>query len=225
MKSLMRTIILTAILFAVFAFNTEAKDFKGVITYKITYNMPDMDPQMASMLPKIMTYYVSGDMAKIEINAPMGKSINIIDGVNKVAYDLMDMMGQKYYIKQSTEEIESEIAKESEPELKFIDETKEIAGYDCKKVIVTVESEGKPVTFTVYYTPEIGSKALNFNTSMFKDIDGMLMEFEMNEGPMQMKFEAISVEKKKLKDSDFEIPEDYKETTRDELMENFGGGM
>ncbi len=225
MKNLMRTIIVTALLFAVFALNTEAKEFKGIITYKISYNMPDMDPQMASMMPKIMTYYISGNMSKTEISSSMFKNIHIIDAENQIVYDLYDMMGQKFYTKEGKEEIEDQIAKEDEPTLKFVDETKEIAGYECKKVIITIEEEGKSMTFNVYYAPKLGSKALNFNNSMFKDIDGALMEFEIIEGMGNMKMEAISVEKKKLKDSDFEIPEGYKETTKDEMRQNFGGGM
>lgn len=226
----MRTIFVAAFLFAVFAFNTQAKDFKGIITYKISYEFSEeMKAQMQgmeSMFPKVMTYYISGNMAKIVISSPMGgNNINIIDGNNKVVYTLMDMMGNKFYFKKSSEEIDEELAKESDPEIKYLDETKEIAGYECKKASITVENDGEASTFNIYYSPELGNKSLNFDNSLFKEIDGTLMEFEMNERGVVMRFEAVSVEKKKLKESDFEIPEDYKETTPEELQQNFGGGM
>jgi len=37
--------------------------------------------------------------------------------------------------------------------------------------------------------------------------------------------EAISVDKKKLADSEFEVPEGYEEKTSAEIEQMFGGGM
>ena len=42
---------------------------------------------------------------------------------------------------------------------------------------------------------------------------------------MTMKFTAININKKKLSKKEFEIPEGYTETTKEEFRSNFGGGM
>ena len=42
---------------------------------------------------------------------------------------------------------------------------------------------------------------------------------------MKMKFTATSVKKQKVTDKDFEIPEGYKEVTKEELQNMFGGGQ
>ncbi len=58
-----------------------AKDFKGVITYKISYPGMDMDASMAAMMPKLATMTIKDNMAKFEINmGSMGSQIEIING-------------------------------------------------------------------------------------------------------------------------------------------------
>lgn len=226
MKKNLLTALMIVFVFSLLTLNTDAKEFKGVITYKVSYPGAELNPQMKAMLPKVMTYIISGNMARTEIElGGMGKQIEIINGNDHTTIQLFDMMGQKFYIKKSREEIEAEIEKDEKAEVQLVDETKEIAGYECKKAIITVEVDGKKNSFNIYYSPELGSKDLNFDNNLFNQIDGVLMEFEFLEGNMSMKMEAISVKKKKIKSSAFEIPEGFKETSEDELRNNFGGGM
>ncbi|MCK4408353.1 MAG: hypothetical protein KAV44_11800, partial [Bacteroidales bacterium] len=66
-------------------------------------------------------------------------------------------------------------------------------------------------------------KALNSGQALYSEIDGVLLEYEIDAKGMAMKFEATSVEKKNVSDKEFDIPEDYKITTKDELESMFGG--
>jgi GLPGLI family protein len=224
MKKLFRfTLILSAFVIA-FSSITSAKGFKGIITYKISFPGSTINASTKAMLPKMMTYKIRDNFGRTEIDmGGMGKQIQIINGEEKIISMLYDLMGQKFCVTMSGEEIEKEMADKPKPTIEYVDETKEIAGYTCKKAIVTVEDNNRKNSFIVYYTNELGSNTLNFDNSLFKDIDGVLLEFEIDEGEMKMKLEAISVEKKNIPQSEFVVPEDYKVVTQDELKNMFGG--
>jgi hypothetical protein len=151
-------------------------------------------------------------------------TVEISDYTDKTSVSLLNMMGQKYAIKQTTAEIESKNAAEGTTTVEQSNETKVVAGYTCKKVVVTVNDDGAKSTFEAWYTSELGSKQANFNNPLYKDIDGALLEFLMKNREVTMKFTATSVEKKSLPAKDFEIPSDYTLTTQDELKSKFGGG-
>lgn len=207
--------------------NAVAKEFKGIITYKISYSGTDLDEQTKAMLPKMMIYKIKDNLARTEMDlGAMGKQIQIINGDEKIVYSLFDMMGQKMCVKMTEEEINEEMADESNVKVEQYDETKEIAGYECKKAVINVESDdGTKTSFIVYYTDELGGSALNFDNPMFKEIDGVLMEFEMEQGQMTMKLEAVSVKKENVPDSEFVVPDGYQELTKEQMQNMFGGGM
>jgi GLPGLI family protein len=227
MKRITTVMLVVAIFALAFSNSATAKDFKGIITYKISYSGSDLDDQTKAMLPKMMIYKIKNNLARTEMDlGGMGKQVQIINGDEKVVYSLMDMMGQKMVIKMTEEEINAEIDKQQEFSVQQYDETKEIAGYECKKAVISSEDEaGNKTSFIVYYTQELGGSALNFDNPMFKNIDGVLMEFEMDQGPMKMKLEAVSVKKENVPDSEFVVPDGYQELTKEQMQNMFGGGM
>jgi len=203
-----------------------AKDFKGVINYKISYPGMEVDPSMAAMMPKMATLTIKDNMSKFEINmGQMGSQVQIINGEEKTVTTVMNMMGQKFYYIETEEDINADLGENEKVNVEITDETKEIAGYVCKKSIVTVNEGGEDMFFTIYFTEEIGSSSLNIDNPYFKDIPGAMLEFEIDTGSGTMKMEATSVNKKSVADSEFEIPEGYQEKTPEEIQQMFGGGM
>jgi GLPGLI family protein len=219
-KSLTMSWLLLTIL-ALFSFQTFAKEFKGVITYKITVEGSGVTEEMKTMMPKTMIMTIKGNKARSEMVMSMGKTISITDGDNKTATTLMDMMGQKIAVQSNYEEIMKEMADSPEAKVEITSETKEIAGYTCKKAIVTIPEDDLEII--VYYTEELGTSALNFDNPQFKDINGVMLEFEMPNEAFSMHFTAITVEKKNVEDSEFIIPEGYQIKTQEELKSMFGG--
>ena len=201
------------------------KPFEGVITYNITYPDSKFTESQLQMFPKIFTVSVKGTKARTElIMGMMGNQITINDCNENTVINLIDVMGQKYYTKKTSQDIEKEIAKEPAAKVVLTNETKTIAGYTCKKAIVTTEEDGEKTTLEVFFTTEIGGKGANFDSPLYKDIDGVMMEFLMKTPQFMMKFSASSVERKSIASKDFEIPSDYKLTTEEELKTKFGGG-
>jgi len=207
--------------------STFSKDFKGVINYKITFPGMDVDPSMAAMMPKMAKLSIKGDMSRFEISmGQMGTQVQILNGIDKTVTTCMDMMGQKFYYVETEEDINAELDDKENVSVEIKDETKEIAGYECQKAVITVAQEGNEMIFTVYFSEEIGSSSMNFDNPYFKEVPGAMLEFEIDTGGGQMmKMEAVSVDKKKVADSEFEVPEGFEEKTHEEIKQMFGGGM
>ncbi len=219
-----RTSIVVMFLLSAFIFaghgKAEAKGFTGVIVYNITYG-DDLDAQTASMMPKTMKLYIKGSKTRMEMSMGMGTNITVFDAEKKDGFVLIDMMGQKMAMKMTTGDIENKSKDVPDVDVTVTDETKDIAGYTCKKAIVKPKDGSDE--YTVYYTDELGDGMLNWDNPMYKDIDGVMLEFSSAEKQMNMKFTAVKVEKKKISDKDFEIPEEYKVMSMDEFKSMYGG--
>ena len=200
------------------------KPFEGVITYAITYPDSKFTESQLKMFPKTLLVSVKGTKSRTDLSTGMGNQVSITDYADKTVINLMDVMGQKYAIKKTSQDLEKEFAKEPAGKVTMTNETKVICGYSCKKAVVTVEEDGEKTSFDVYFTTELGGKGINFDNPVYKDIDGVMMEFAMKTPQFTMKFSASSVEKKSVNSKDFEIPADYKMATEEELKTKFGGG-
>jgi len=220
MKTLSKILTLTlALMLVVTTVNAQKKAaaFNGKVTYEITYPDAEIDPAMAGQLPTEMTVVIAGNKHKTEMITGMMSNIVIIDDETKKAVILLDIMGMKYAIRSSKEEMQAN--QEEKPVIKITDETKEIAGYTCKKVQVT-DAEGDE-TMEVWVTEDIMGDYENWGGA-FPGVKGLAMEYVTDNNGMKMQMTVKSVSKGKFKDKDFLIPSDYKEVTREELREIFG---
>ncbi len=200
------------------------KPFEGVITFKISYPDNKFSESQLAMFPKVLTVSIKGTKSRTDLQMSGMNTVEITDYTDKTKVALLNMMGQKYAIKQTSAEIEKEMAQSGIPTVEESGETKVIAGYTCKKAVITVNDDGLKSAYEVYYSGELGSKMANFDNPWYKDIDGVMLEFILKNREINMKFTATSVEKKSLPAKDFEIPSDYTPTTQEELKSKFGGG-
>jgi len=223
-KIIMKSSLTFIFLFFVSAALVAGKPFDGVITYKISYPDSKFSEAQLNMFPKVMTVSVKGSKARTEMNVGGGTTVEILDYVAKTKVALINMMGQKFAIKQTAQEIEKENALQPKGTVSVTNETKSIAGYNCKKAIVTSDEDGVKSTFEVWFTEELGGKDANFDNPLYKDINGVMLEFLIKTPQITMKLSATSVEKKAVSAKDFEIPTDYTLTTQEELKSKFGGG-
>lgn len=203
------------------------KPFTGKVTYSISYEGSQVDEATEGMMPKTMATYIGQGFTKNVLFTGMGKQTVIYNLETKVKTAMIDMMGQKFAIESSEGDIEEELKNLPDADIETTDETKEIAGYQCKKLIINYkDAEGKPTSEGIaWFTEELEvSSEINFDLKYFQNIKGVLMEYEMDMGnSTMMKFTATEVEKKKISSKEFEIPEEYKKVTREELMNSLGG--
>ena len=193
---------------------------EGKIVYTITYPDMEMDNQMASMMPTEQVVFVKGMMTRTEFSMGMGmNSSSIMNGKTGDMIALTDMMGTKSAVKISADEIKKASDKSKSGNLKVTlsSETKVIAGFTCKKAVVTGD---KGVTLDIYYTDKINSKLAGM--SDYKEIKGFPMEYAVEQSGIKMKFSAKSVTQEKVADDKFSIPSDYKVMTQEEMRKQFG---
>jgi len=199
------------------------KPFEGIITYKITYPGTKLTESQIALFPKSLTVMIKGVKSRTDILTGGGSRVEITNHQEKTKIKLLDLMGQKYAILNTADDIAKELAKEPSAAVTLRIETKTIAGYLCKKALVSGKDNTGKFTFEVYYTPELGGKQANFDKALYKDIDGVLLEFSIKTPEMTMRFTATSVEKKAVPLTEFEIPADYSIISKDELKNKIGG--
>ncbi|MFI5151048.1 MAG: DUF4412 domain-containing protein [Bacteroidia bacterium] len=206
---------LSAALLATAVVSKAQKSWEGSIVFTIDVSGEGLPPEAKQMMEgSEMKVYMKGDKSRTDMKMAMQNTITIADAKTKSSFILMDMMGQK--IKMINKD---DGKKQPDVAVKELAETKEIAGYKCKKAELTVPNQ-EPIT--VYYTEEIGNNG--YNTQM-KGIKGYPLQFEVNQGGMKIGYTAKSVTKEKIEDSKFTVDDkEYKVMTREELMKSMGGG-
>lgn len=216
-----KTLFLLFVLMAATIISVNAQKLEeGKLTYEISYPDSEIPDEQMAMMPTEMTMQFKEMKSRMDMKMGMGMStIVITDGKTKSATTLMDIMGNKIAMKMTAEDMkkQKEKAGTADADVKVTDETKDIQGYKCKKAVVTT----KDGTYDIYFTDDIMNKGEIEDT--YKGITGMLMEYQMKQGPMTMKMTAKSVSKDKVDEKVFEIPAGYTEKTQEEMKKMFGG--
>ena len=93
--------------------------------------------------PKELILKVNGNKSINEFSAGGVVTTTIKDGDKKQTIILMDisMLGKKIMYKTTADELTKEFASAPTGTIKYFDETKDIAGYKCKKGELTVKDE------------------------------------------------------------------------------------
>jgi len=221
MKKIAIVASLVAIGFAVTAFvaptSSEDTTFEGVVTYSMSVD----NPQAAAMMQgSSVTMYIKGDMDKTCVDAGPSKQTYI---TNRSKTDspiiLIEIMGNKYQIK--TDKTKKD---EKDPVIKYTDETKQVAGYNCHKAEITViDEQGQANTSNVYYTEDI--KVSPSKNGQFKGLKGFPLEYSMKQQGMNISISATKVDKKPISDDTFAVPTGYKLMTKEEMMQDVQKNM
>ena len=195
-------------------------NFEGVVTYSISVD----NPQAASMMQGAsVKVYVKGDQTKTASDMGMYKSIVFND--KKTPDDptvLIEVMGNKYQLKNDKAKKE-----EKDPAIKYTDETKTVAGYNCHKAEVTISGkDGQTYVSNVYYTEDLPH--YSGGSGQFKGLKGFPLEYSMKQQGMNVSMTATSVTKQSVSDDTFKVPSGYKLMTQEEMQsdiqKNMGGG-
>jgi len=197
-----------------------AQDFSGKITFEIDYDLPEaMEPQR-SMLPTEMITHIGKQHSKVIQNTMLGEQITIINFKTKITTSLINLMGQKIAIEMG--DIFESSENSNKPTIEYIDDSKTIAGYECKKAIYTITTTtddiDEKIATEIYYSPEIPAQS----NHQFKDLKGLPLEYSVTTQGMTMKIKAISVTKEKYTKKVFEIPSDYEKMTMEEFQKMMG---
>ncbi len=201
---------------------------EGHVKYKIEVSTenPDMEMVVGMMQGSTLDIYFKEKMTRAEMK--MGSMMNITTISDEKSGEILMLMSGmigKKAISTSTEELQGETEVEKPTyEVELVDETKEIAGYSCKKAILTDEDGNENI---FWYTEEIevskkGQSYLNEN------VPGYPMQYEINNNGFVMGMTVTEIKeelsKAELKLFNMDIPDGYAEMTMEELQQ-MGMGM
>ena len=198
--------------------DNQPKVFSGRIDYKITYLNTDLDKKTMNILPTRMKLLFNEKQAANNIEGFMGVyKLNAITNFHtRKCSTVLKVFDKHYLFNGSRDEQMCCFDTMEGMEIQETNETKIIAGFNCKKSIVRLPATKE--TFDIYYTDEIALKHPN-STNPYKDVKGVLMEFELNLLYLKMRFVAEKYQE--LSDNDFKnnLPENSKEVSRDQMTQ------
>jgi GLPGLI family protein len=225
MKKLFSTLAVVAL--TALSLNAQIKE--GYVLYDM--KIEGMPPEQAAMM---------GDMES-KMTFKNGKVLTEMTSMvfsNQIAVDekgmtmLMEQMGNKIAVKQTKEEMAKEEAKMKDkpvdPKIEYTEETKTIAGYECKKAnITTVGKDKKEEKIEMWYCEKFenpNKEGKGRGQAAMKGLKGMPFEYSGGQGGMKFKMVAKEVSVDPVSDSKFELStEGYKIMTMDELKAMQGG--
>jgi GLPGLI family protein len=214
MKKIALIASLAIIGFSVTAFivpkiSTDGGDFEGVITYEISVS----DPQYAPMVGTSLKQYIKGTKSKQVQDGMFAKMVFNDYSKPNSQIILIDAMGSKYLVKLDTTKKDADTIT---PNIKYVDGTKKIAGYTCKKAEVTATVQDQSITTTVYYTEDIVTDPKHVS---FKGLKGFPLEYSVSAQGINITFSATKVSKESLPDDTFKAHvSGYKLMTQEEIM-------
>jgi hypothetical protein len=153
-------------------------------TIKMQIKMEGLPPEYAAYGEQDITTYLKGSKSKTEINSMMYSSMVYFDGDTLTMVN--DMMGNRTGFRAGKTELEAnDKGSAAKPDIKYTQEKKKIAGYDCTKAIITPKSEDKVGTqIVVWVTEKIKADATarraNRGMQDLGDLKGFPLEMEVD---------------------------------------------
>lgn len=222
----MKKLISTLALVALTAFGMNAQIKEGYVMYDT--KIDGLPPEQAAMAESEMKIYFKNGKSLTEMNS-MVYSMQILMDDNGMLM-LMEQMGNKIAMKQTKDEMTKEAAKNKtpDPKIEYVNETKTIAGYECKKAIITTVNKDKKEEKTeMWYCEKFDNpnkEGAGRGGNLYKGLKGMPFEYSVNQGGMKVTILAKEVSTDPVSDSKFTLSTDgYKVMTADELKSMRGG--
>jgi len=204
-------------LFTFFGCSDDVSDGKeGIIHFELTYIDGENSNPIITFLPNTMTYaFKNGQtIQKVEGWGGVFKMIGMSDTKKDSVTALMKILGEKFKYQCRLGEDSFGYEPLEGCKIKYVNGTKEIAGYKCKRAIATYKDQ----KFELYYTEDIKIENANWNTP-FKDVKGVLLEYQISMFKINTKIVATKVDKIKVDDSEFDIPNDYTSVKKEKIEE------
>ncbi len=184
---------------------------EGKISYNIDLSNTEMSFSQKQMLEAAkLTISFKDALVKTDFDMGMIAIIVTADGDAKKGLTLFSMLGNKTAARMSAEDFSKKEKEKGNYTVEYSDETKEIAGYKCKKANVKMDNGS---TLSMFYTEDIQPAKVNTDFT-FEGIKGFPLEMQVEVNGMKVKMVAASVDGTSLPENYFsmEIPEGYTET-------------
>ncbi len=190
---------------------------EGTIEYHLEYLNKDASFLIGNVYPDKIKYKFKDNNTCTELSAGGGIfTTNVLTNYkNKTVDHMVKMINSKYVLHMDSAQAKAAFEDINKLRYAFSDETKEIAGYQCKKAIISFKDNSKP-SYTIYYTNDIHIENANWCTP-YDSINGVLMEYQIKINGIEMKLTATEVIKEKFEDEEFNVPKAYVAISKEEM--------
>ena len=223
----MKKLILTIGLFTAILSGVYGQVKEGFVNYSIEFE--GLPAEQAAMMKGMeMKNYFKNGKSRMDQSMAFGTTTTITDEKGNSTI-ISEMMGAKKYAVMSALDIEkkSKKKKSEDPKITYSNETKNIAGYDCKKAVMEMKTEdGQSSNSEVWYCEQLDFPKTGRNQDQFKGLKGTPLEFSMNlpQG-FKMVMKATEVSTSPVSNSKFEFDLDGYTKMSPEEMSQMGGGQ
>lgn len=196
---------------------------EGVVEYKVTYLENRMSKNIpTNLLPGKVILKFKEDKSVMEIDGFMGLfSLRIITDHRKGASTSMLKVIDKQLYHEGTSKDGMYLFKGFPGmEIELRTGRKEIAEMNCKRGRIHFP-EAEDESFPFYYTEDIVIKNPNAGNP-YEEVQGVLMQFQMNLNKLRMDLTAIKVEGKEISDDEFVVPDAYMRVSKQDLEDILG---
>lgn len=178
--------------------NVKAQDKQGSITYSMKMENSPLAAIAGDMQIKL---YYKGVKSLTDMSAAVYSVKTLVTDTG--ALTLMDAMGQKYYIK--TKALPADSIKGAMPTVNYVNEYKQIAGYNCQKALVTFKVNTNVDTAVFWITEKLPIVSFGKEAALFKGLKGMALEYSISMAGINMTVTALSVSDAPVPDSIFQL--------------------
>lgn len=147
----------------------------------------------------------------------MSKYIFIKDIGNDTTLVYIEIMGQKFQLLLSQEQITNQFTFLTPDKIEYTSGKKLISKQVCKRALITYGDSVPPCE--VYYIPDVKNSAY----PMFGDLNGLPLSFVLDQDEFMMNKTATIVTKQKVSESEFQPLIGYTPKTAEELQTMFQG--
>lgn len=225
-----KVVLVLALLVMGFTVSVSAqKSFAGRIHYKISVEGTD-DPNFLAQMTEGSDVIIFGNKTKTVMNMQGVGITNITDGDARFTMTVIEITGMgKYYVELPADSIEKK-HKNQQCDVTYLDETKDIAGYKCKKaeVVITDLETDENETMILWVSDDFNAmEAINFG-SPYSCLKGFplrsetSMDYDGNKITIITEATEIKADKK-IKAFDFMRPSDAKDLMQDPDMRKMLG--
>lgn len=192
---------------------------KGLIEYEVTFPyLEDENELMVNLLPDRMQMYFNRGAYVNELSTVGGlfKNRFLVDQQDKSMLHQLKVFKKKLESGYDENEVQRQLM--TLPQLTIIEtqSTDTIAGLVCKKAIGVFDNVSLP-EMEIWYTQEINLENPNWCTQ-FHSLNGVLMQYEVEQLGIRMRFKAISVQNLDSVEDKLKPEPGYESVSVDELQ-------
>lgn len=174
------------------------------VTYQISMEETKPNKEVQNALQQSSkTVYIKGNDSRVDLVSPSILQSVIYDKTNTSAVILREFGNNKFMTKLNSQEWKLANKQYEGIAIHFVNETKTILGYECKKAILNLKDSS---IYNIYYATSIVPSVREFEYQ-FKDVPGFVLEFDVKEkSDAIVRYRATKINLSPVQASKFDIP-------------------